>query len=154
MIPLFSSHTHACTYKGRISGVIYSLAVRCYVLEDLVGIAAQVMAHGYHRGIHEADAAALAKATELHEEHHVEEHTGHEFYKAVIRNGIREIARGEKVTKKCLSAHLLERERELWLQFGLDNLTELLRCELYFLQSDHGVIIGNTENQRANGNRN
>ena len=25
--PLFSSHTHACTYKGRISGVIYSLAV-------------------------------------------------------------------------------------------------------------------------------
>ena len=28
--PLFSSHTHACTYKGRISGVIYSLAVHTY----------------------------------------------------------------------------------------------------------------------------
>ena len=28
--PLFFSHTHACTYKGRISGVIYSLAVHTY----------------------------------------------------------------------------------------------------------------------------
>ena len=28
--PLFSSHTHACTYKGRISGVIYSLTVHTY----------------------------------------------------------------------------------------------------------------------------
>lgn len=28
----------------------------------------------------------------LHEEHHVEEHAGHEFNKAVIRNGIWETA--------------------------------------------------------------
>ena len=28
--PLFSSHTYACTYKGRISWVIYSLAVHTY----------------------------------------------------------------------------------------------------------------------------
>lgn len=68
-----------------------SLTVRCHVLEDLVGIAAQVMAHGYHCGIHEADAVALAKAAELHKEHHVEEHAGHEFNEAVIRNGIRKI---------------------------------------------------------------
>lgn len=69
-----------------------SLSVRCHALEYLVGIAAQIMAHGYHRGIHEADAAALAKALKLHEEHHGEEHAGHEFNEAVIRNGIREIA--------------------------------------------------------------
>ncbi len=69
-----------------------SLAVRCHVLEDLVGIAAQVMAYWYHRGIHKTDAAALAEALNLHEEHHVEEHAGHEFDKTVIRNGIREIA--------------------------------------------------------------
>ena len=50
------------------------------------------MAYRYHRGIHEADAAALAKAMEFHEEHHVEEHAGHEFNEAVIRNGIGETA--------------------------------------------------------------
>ena len=65
-----------------------SLAVRGHALEYLVGIAAQVMAHGYHRGIHKTDACTLAKALKLHEEHHVEEHAGHEFNEAVIRNGI------------------------------------------------------------------
>lgn len=53
-----------------------TLAVRCHAPEDLVGIAAQVVAHRYHRGVHKADAAALDKALKLHEEHHVEEHTG------------------------------------------------------------------------------
>lgn len=74
-----------------------SLPVRCHVLEDLVGIAAQVMAHGYHRGIHEADAAAPAEALNLHEEHHMEEHAGHEFNEAVIRDGIRKIT-GQMLT--------------------------------------------------------
>lgn len=46
------------------------------------------MAHGDHRRVHETDAAALAKALNLHEEHHVEEHAWHEFNEAVIRNGI------------------------------------------------------------------
>lgn len=67
------------------------LAVGCYALEDLVGIAAQVVAYGYHRGIHKTDAAAFAKALNLHEEHHVEKHAGHEFNKAVVRNGIGKI---------------------------------------------------------------
>lgn len=65
------------------------LAVRRQALEYLIDIAAQVMAHGYHRGVHKTDAAAFAKALKLHEKHHVEEHAGHEFDKAVVRNGIR-----------------------------------------------------------------
>lgn len=96
-------HICACKTKGYdLSAVIAQkvqleavtpshrpLAVRRQALEHLVGIAAQVVAHGYHRGVHKTDAAAFAKALKLHEEHHVEEHAGHEFDKAVVRNGIR-----------------------------------------------------------------
>ena len=61
-----------------------SLTVCCHVLENLVGIAAQVVAHRYHGGVHKADAATLAKTLELHEEHHVEENAWSQFYEAVI----------------------------------------------------------------------
>lgn len=71
---------------------IRHLAIRRQALEYLVDIAAQVVAHRYHRGVHKTDAAALAKALKLHEEHHVKEHAGHEFDKAVVRNGIRKTA--------------------------------------------------------------
>lgn len=69
-----------------------TLPVRSDVLENLVGIAAQVMTHRYHRRVNETDSAALAKALNLHKEHHVEEHARHEFHKAVIRHGVRETA--------------------------------------------------------------
>ena len=74
-----------------------SLAVRSYALEYLVGITSEVVANGHHRGIHETDAAALAEAAEFHEEHHVEEHAGHELHEAVVRDGI------GKITGKMLT---------------------------------------------------
>ena len=46
------------------------LAVPGQPLEHLVGIAAQVMADGNHRGVHETDARATAKGGEVQEEHH------------------------------------------------------------------------------------
>lgn len=69
-----------------------SPAIRGHTLEDPVGIASEVVAHRYHRGIDKTDAAAPAEATELHEEHQVEEHAWHEFNETVIRDGIRKTA--------------------------------------------------------------
>lgn len=66
--------------------------VHCHIPEDLVGIASQVVAHRYHRGVHETDAAALAEALKFHEEHHVKEDAWSQFHKPIIRDSIREIA--------------------------------------------------------------
>lgn len=60
------------------------LSISSHSLENLVGIAAQVVTHGEHRGVHETDATAPGKALKLHKEHQVEEHAGHEFHKSVI----------------------------------------------------------------------
>ena len=51
-----------------------------------------LLAHGHHRGVHKTDAAAFAKALNLHEEHHMEKHVGHEFNKVIVRNGIEKTA--------------------------------------------------------------
>ncbi len=69
-----------------------SLTIRSHALENLVGIASEVVAYRYHRRVHETDAATLAEALKFHEEHHVEEHTGHELNETVVRDGIGKIA--------------------------------------------------------------
>ena len=61
-----------------------ALAIGGHPLEDLVGVAAQVVAHGNHGAIHERDACAGSEGPEVEEEHHVEEHAALQFYKAVI----------------------------------------------------------------------
>lgn len=68
-----------------------ALAVGCQAPEHLVGVAAQVVAHRYHRAAHERDACAGAEGPEIEEEHHVEEHAALQLHKAVIGHGSREL---------------------------------------------------------------
>lgn len=67
------------------------LAVLRNSVEDLVGIAPQIMAHRYHGGVHKAYSAAFSKGLEFHEKHHVQKHARHEFNEAVVRHGIRKV---------------------------------------------------------------
>lgn len=60
-------------------------------LEDLVGIAAQVVADWHHRGVHETDARAAPEGGEVQEEHHLEEHSALQLHEAVVGNRIWEI---------------------------------------------------------------
>ena len=69
-----------------------ALAVPCHAPEHPVRIAAQVVADGYHRGVHEADTAAPAEGLQLQEEHQGEEHAGHQLDKAVVGHGTGKIA--------------------------------------------------------------
>ncbi len=59
--------------------------------ENLVGIPAQVVAYGYHGGVHEGDASAPPEGVEVQEEHHLEEHPALQFHKAVVGHRIREV---------------------------------------------------------------
>ena len=59
--------------------------------EYLVGIPAQVVAYGYHGGVHESYACASSERVEVQEEHHLEEHPALQFHEAVVGHRIREI---------------------------------------------------------------
>lgn len=69
-----------------------ALPVLGHILEHLVRVAAQIVADGYHRGVHETDAAAFSEGPQLQEEHQGEERAGHQLDKAVVGDGIGEIA--------------------------------------------------------------
>ena len=60
-------------------------------LEDLVGITAQIVADGNHRGVHETDARTASEGGEIQEEHHLEEHTALQLHKAIVGHSIWEI---------------------------------------------------------------
>ena len=68
------------------------LPVSSQPLEHLVGIAAQVVAYGNHRGVHEADARAFAEGGEVEEKHHLEEHAALQLHEAVVGHCIGEIS--------------------------------------------------------------
>ena len=59
--------------------------------ENLVGIPAQVVAYGYHGGVHEGDASAPPEGVEVQEEHHLEEHPALQFHETVVGHRIREV---------------------------------------------------------------
>ena len=59
--------------------------------ENLVGIPAQVVAYGYHGGVHKCDACAASKRVEVQEEHHLEEHPALQFHKAIVGHRIRKV---------------------------------------------------------------
>jgi len=65
-----------------------SLSVSGKVGEHLVGIPAQVVAYGYHGGVHESDSCASSERVEVQKEHHLEEHPALQFHKAVVGYGI------------------------------------------------------------------
>jgi len=59
--------------------------------EYLVGIPAQIVAYGYHGGVHEGDASAPPEGVEVQEEHHLEEHPALQFHKAIVGHRIRKV---------------------------------------------------------------
>lgn len=65
------------------------LSVSGQSLGHLVGIAAQVVADGDHRGVHEADARTAAEGGEVQEEHHLEENTALQLHKAIVQANIK-----------------------------------------------------------------
>ncbi|GAB6977291.1 hypothetical protein JCM15124A_22000 [Prevotella falsenii] len=58
--------------------------------KDLVEMTSYIMTYRNHRAVNERYACTPAEGMELHEQHHLEEHTGHEFHKTVIGHGSRE----------------------------------------------------------------
>ena len=48
------------------------------------------MTYRNHRAVNERYTCTPTEGMELHEQHHLEEHTGHEFHKTVIGDGSRE----------------------------------------------------------------
>ena len=58
--------------------------------KDLVKMPSYIVTYRNHRAVNERYACTLTEGMELHEQHHLEEHTGHEFHKTVIGHGSRE----------------------------------------------------------------
>ena len=58
--------------------------------KDLVKIPSYIVTYRNHRTVNERYTCTFAEGIELHEQHHLEEHTGHEFYKTIIGDGSRE----------------------------------------------------------------
>ena len=67
-----------------------ALSVLCKAGKDLVVISSYIVTYGYHCAINKRYTRTLAEGIELHKQHHLEEHTGHEFHKTVIGDGSRE----------------------------------------------------------------
>ena len=58
--------------------------------KTLPEIPSYIVTYRNHRAVNERYACTPAEGMELHEQHHLEEHTGHEFHKTVIGGGSRE----------------------------------------------------------------
>lgn len=67
------------------------LSVCSHALENLVGIAPEVMTDRNHRTVYEADTRTAAKGIEFKKEHQLEEYTTFKFHKPVIGYRIRKI---------------------------------------------------------------
>ena len=59
--------------------------------KDLVEMPSYIVTYRNHRTINKRNTCTFAEGMELHEQHHLKEHTGHEFYKTIIGDGSREI---------------------------------------------------------------
>ena len=57
---------------------------------ELLLYASYIVTYRNHRTSNKRNTCALAKGIELHEKHHLEEDTEHEFHKTVIGDGSRE----------------------------------------------------------------
>ena len=58
--------------------------------KDLVVISSYIVTYEYHCAVNERYTCTFAEGIEFHEQLHLKEHTGHEFYKTIIGDGCRE----------------------------------------------------------------
>ena len=59
--------------------------------KDLVVISSYIVTYEYHCAVNERYTRTLAEVIELHEQHHLKEHSWHEFNEAVIGNRVGKI---------------------------------------------------------------
>ena len=52
--------------------------------KDLIEIPSYIVTYRNHRIVNKRNTCTFAEGIELHEQHHLEEHTGHEFYKTIV----------------------------------------------------------------------
>ena len=57
--------------------------------KTLPEIPSYIVTYRNHRAVNERYTCTPAEGMELHEQHHLEEHTGHEFHKTIIGDGSR-----------------------------------------------------------------
>ena len=67
-----------------------TLAVLGKTDKHLIEMPSYIVTYRNHRAVNERYACTPAEGMELHEQHHLEEHTGHEFHKTVIGERSRE----------------------------------------------------------------
>ena len=67
-----------------------TLAVPGKTGKDLVEIPSHIVTYRNHRAVKECYTRILSEGMDLHEQHHLEEHTVRKFYKMVIGDGSRE----------------------------------------------------------------
>ena len=67
-----------------------ALAVPGKTGKDLVEIPSYIVTYRNHRAVKECYTRILSEGMDLHEQHHLEEHTVYKFYKMVIGDGSRE----------------------------------------------------------------
>jgi len=59
--------------------------------KDLVEIPSYIVTYRNHRTVNERYTCTFAEGIEFHEQHHLKEHTGHEFYKTIVGYGCEKI---------------------------------------------------------------
>ena len=64
-----------------------TLAILGKIGKNLIEMPSYIVTYRNHRAVNERYACTLAEGMEFHEQHHLEEHTGHEFHKTVIGDG-------------------------------------------------------------------
>ena len=69
-------------------GTLSTLGEPC---KDLVKVPSYIVTYRNHSTVNERYACTPAEGMELHEQHHLEEYTGHKFYKTIIGDGSREL---------------------------------------------------------------
>ena len=67
--------------------------------KDLVEMPSYIVTYRNHRTVNKRYTCTFAEGIELHEQHYLEEHTGHEFYKTVIGDGSREFMLSQPRTR-------------------------------------------------------
>ncbi len=59
--------------------------------KDLVVISSHIVTYGYHSAVNIGDSRTMSEGIELHEQHHLKEHSWHEFNEAIIGNRVGKI---------------------------------------------------------------
>ena len=105
-----------------------ALPVGGNALENLVGMASEVMTDRNHRTVHKTDTRTASEGMEFQEEHQLEEYTAFKFYKPVIGYRIRKFPM--QVYSDIMQVVMFEVGERTEMEYNQDghNLTVGKRC--------------------------